>query len=170
MMFKKLFGKKEVIKPTEEQMYSPLTGTLIPIEDVPDPTFSEKMMGDGFAVVPTEGKVVAPIDGEIVQVFPTKHAIGMKTAGELEILIHIGLDTVNLGGEGFTTHIKEGDKVQKGELLVEFQIDVIKNNATSTITPVVITNVEKINNLDKNSDVDVIGGESKVLTVSIKSM
>ncbi|GAE30949.1 PTS sugar transporter subunit IIA [Halalkalibacter hemicellulosilyticus] len=168
-MLKKLFGKKERTKPTEEQIYSPLTGTLIPIEEVPDPTFSEKMMGDGFAVAPTEGKVVAPVDGDVIQVFPTKHAIGMKTAGDLEILIHIGLDTVNLGGEGFITHVKEGDHVKRGDVLVEFDIDVIKKKATSSITPVVVTNVEKIAQMSKESHIDVIGGETEVLTVSIET-
>ncbi|WP_062046474.1 PTS glucose transporter subunit IIA [Bacillus sp. JCM 19034] len=165
-MFKKLFKKNNPTKPVEEKVYSPLTGTLVPIEDIPDPTFSEKMIGDGFAVSPMEGKVVAPIDGEVVQVFPTKHAIGIQTAGGLEILIHIGLDTVNLGGEGFTTFIEEGDKVQKGDLLVEFDVDTIKNKATSAISPVIITNVEKIIKLEKSSAQDVIGGESIILSVS----
>ena len=91
-MLKKLFGKKEVIK--EETIMAPLTGTVVQLEEVPDPVFSQKMLGDGIAIMPTDGIVVAPFDGEIVQLFPTKHAIGLRGKSGLEVLIHIGLETV----------------------------------------------------------------------------
>ena len=115
-MLKKLFGKKEkdpVIKTVA--VYSPITGTLALLEDVPDPVFSQKMMGDGVAVTPEIGIAVSPVDGEILQLFPTKHAIGIKAENGAEILIHIGLETVGMNGEGFTAFIKAGDKVKKGD-------------------------------------------------------
>src|SRR5699024_3774093 len=102
-MFKNLFKKKET--PKEEQIIAPLSGKVKQLEEVPDPTFSEKMMGEGIAIEPDEGLVVAPFDGEIIQVFPTKHAIGIQGESGLEILIHIGLETVSLKGEGFEVFV-----------------------------------------------------------------
>ena len=105
-MFKKLFGKKEEPIKTV-QLLAPITGTALSLDNVPDPVFSEKMMGDGIAIEPSEGIVVSPVDGEIIQVFPTKHAIGIRAKNGTEILIHIGLETVSLKGEGFETHVKQ---------------------------------------------------------------
>lgn len=168
-MLEKLFGKKkeEVTKPEQEVIVSPVTGTLIPIEEVPDPTFGKKMMGDGFAVAPKEGSLVAPVSGEVIQVFPTKHAIGIRTPGQLEILIHIGLDTVNLNGEGFTLHVKEGDQVKMGDLLVDFDLSLIKEKAASTITPVIITNMEMVEQMMKDKIVDVEAGQTPLLRVML---
>src|SRR5687768_14633301 len=98
-MLKSLFGKKE--KVTKEAIFSPLTGRLLDLEEVPDPVFSQKLMGEGMAIEPTEGVVVAPIDGQVVQIFHTKHAIGLRSHSGLELLIHIGLETVSMNGEGF---------------------------------------------------------------------
>ena len=92
-------------------LHSPCNGKVVPITEVPDPTFAEKILGDGFAVIPEEGKVYAPADGEITMVFDTLHAVTMTTTQGVEVLIHIGLDTVNLKGEPFTAHVKAGDKV-----------------------------------------------------------
>ena len=111
-MLKKLFGfgkNQDDVK--EEVIYSPVDGELMDMTDVPDPVFSQKMMGDGVAVKPKNGTIVSPVDGEIIQLFHTKHAIGIRTLSGLELLIHIGLETVGLNGEGFEAHIKEGDKV-----------------------------------------------------------
>ncbi|HLR64587.1 MAG TPA: PTS glucose transporter subunit IIA [Pseudogracilibacillus sp.] len=119
---------------------SPLTGKVVPITEVPDPVFSEKMMGEGIAIEPTEGKVLAPCDGKIIQVAPTKHAVGIETANGEEVLIHVGLDTVNLKGEGFTIHIVENDEVKQGDELITFDLNYITENAPSIITPMVITN------------------------------
>lgn len=124
-----------------EKLLSPLTGKVIPLEEVPDAVFSSKMMGDGFAIEPTSGTVVAPIDGEILSVFPTKHAIAFKSTGGIEILIHIGLDTVELKGEGFEVLVESGDSVKQGQQLVKFDLDYIKSHATSSITPIVFTNL-----------------------------
>ena len=127
---------------------APLTGEMNALSDVPDPVFAEKMMGDGFAITPTEGKVVSPFDGEIVQVFHTKHAIGIRSNEGVEILIHVGLETVKLNGEGFDAHVTEGQKVNAGDHLLTFNLDYIKENAKSTITPVIFTNGDALANID----------------------
>jgi glucose-specific phosphotransferase system IIA component len=127
----------------EETFVSPMTGRLMPITEVPDQVFSQKMMGDGFAIEPTEGVVVSPVEGEIVNVFPTKHAIGIRSKGGREILIHIGIDTVNLQGEGFKAFISEGDAVKPGQKLMEVDLTLIQNKATSVISPVLFTNLRE---------------------------
>jgi sugar PTS system EIIA component len=163
-MFKKLFGKKEEM-PKEVTVISPLTGTLLPLEEVPDPVFAQKMMGDGFAIKPDEGHVVSPVDGEIIQVFPTKHAIGIKAKNGAEILIHIGLETVAMNGEGFTAHIKEGDKVKVGDPLVDFDISLVTDKAKSTITPIIITNSDEVN-IVKHEETAVTAGQTPVLQLT----
>lgn len=127
----------------EEDIINPIEGEIIPITEVPDQVFSGKMMGDGFAIVPSEGTVVSPVDGEIVNVFPTKHAIGILSNGGKEILIHIGIDTVKLNGEGFEVLVSQGDKVTKGQQLIKIDLHYIRENAPSTITPVVFTNLSE---------------------------
>ena len=118
---------------------SPVTGTVHPITEAPDDAFASKMMGDGFFVYPTVGEVLAPADGEVVFVFDTKHAIGMKSADGTEYLLHIGVDTVALGGKGFNIFVKAGQQVKKGDKLMEFDIDYIRANATSDACLVIFT-------------------------------
>lgn len=132
-----------VASATPLEFNSPITGELLPISEVPDQVFSGKMVGDGFAIKPTEGKVFSPVNGKVVTVFPTKHAIGIAADNGTEILIHIGIDTVHLKGEGFTSHIEQGDLVEQGQLLMEMDLDYIAENAASIITPVVFTNLEE---------------------------
>ncbi|AUZ25084.1 glucose-specific PTS transporter subunit IIBC [Bacillus cabrialesii] len=126
-----------------EAFIYPLKGETVSLADVPDQVFSEKMMGEGFAIDPSEGKVVAPADGEIVSIFPTKHAIGFKSAGGTEILIHVGIDTVKLNGEGFEALVASGQAVKQGETLLTFNLDYIKQHAASAVTPVIFTNVSE---------------------------
>ena len=111
-------------------------------------------MGDGFAIMPTDGKVYAPIDGEVASIFPTGHAIGIKQGDKLEVLIHFGLETVKLKGEGFTTHVKQGDKVKAGDLLIEVDVEKVKPLVPSIVTPVIFTLLE-------NKKFDVKYGETK---------
>ena len=118
---------------------SPVTGTVHPITEAPDEAFASKMMGDGFFIYPTVGEVLAPADGEVVFVFDTKHAIGMKSADGTEYLLHIGVDTVALGGKGFNVFVKAGQQVKKGDKLMEFDIDYIRANATSDACLVIFT-------------------------------
>lgn len=161
-MFGRFFGKEEKIE--KEVLVAPMSGEVVEITEVPDPTFSEKMMGDGIAFKPTDGEVVAPISGEIVNLFPTKHAIGIKSKGGVEYLIHIGLDTVMLDGEGFTAHVNQGDKVKVGDKLVTVDLDFVSSKA-KTITPLVITS--DIASMDKVVNQTVVKGETEVLTVHL---
>jgi PTS system D-glucosamine-specific IIC component len=147
-----------------ESFVAPMTGKLMPITEVPDQVFSQKMMGDGFAIEPTEGVVVSPVEGEIVNVFPTKHAIGIRSVGGREILIHVGIDTVNLQGKGFESFISEGDKVKPGQKLLEVDLDYIKENATSIITPIVFTNLQEGESVNLNKT-EVQYGEKDIVTV-----
>lgn len=124
------------------QILAPVTGTVKEITEVPDNTFAEKMLGDGMAIIPSEGKVYAPADGTVVSIMDSKHGIMFVTNQGVEILIHIGLETVNLRGKYFTQHVKNGEKVKAGELLVEFDRDAIRNEGYDLITPVVVTNMD----------------------------
>jgi PTS system glucose-specific IIA component len=166
-MLKKLFGKKTE-KQTEETVYAPLTGRLLNLKDVPDPVFSQKMMGDGMAIEPSEGILVSPVEGEIIQLFHTKHAIGIKSLTGMEILLHIGLETVAMNGEGFEAFVKEGDKVKPGDKLITFDLDLIKEKAASTITPIIITNGDIIENVEKSPLGEVKGGSDKVFEIKVK--
>lgn len=132
-----LFGLK---KAKELAIAMPIAGEIIQLEKVPDEMFSTKMMGDGFAIVPSSGEIFAPVAGEVVTLFPTLHAIGMKTKEGVEILIHFGMDTVNLKGEGFIAHVEQGDVVEKGEQLVSVDLNIIKDKVPSLITPIIFTN------------------------------
>lgn len=100
---------------------APVNGQAVPLEQVPDAMFAEKILGDGMAVIPADGIFVSPVDGEVVSIADSKHAIGFSTADDLGVLIHIGLETVGLKGEGFTLHVKVGDKVKKGDLIAEVE-------------------------------------------------
>lgn len=151
-----------------ETIFAPLNGKITALENVPDPTFSKKMMGDGLAIEPTDGKVVSPVDGEVVVTFPTKHAIGLKSKTGIEILIHIGLETVQMDGEGFDIHVKQGDNVKVGDLLITFDLQLIKKKAASHITPVIITNGDNHLSYEKTTDDTVIAGESTLLELSIQ--
>lgn len=137
-MFEKLFGKSK--QNSVEKFCAPLSGELVTIDRVPDPVFGQKMMGDGVAIIPSEGVLVSPVDGEIMQVFHTKHAIGIKTSSGLEVLLHIGLETVALNGEGFEVLVTEGQKVKSGDVLVNFDIQFLQEQGKEIITPLVITN------------------------------
>ncbi len=126
----------------EDTIISPIKGEIKPITEVPDAVFSGKMMGDGFAIIPSEGTIVSPVDGKIVNLFPTKHAIGILSDGGREILIHVGIDTVNLKGQGFEALVSENDRVVKGQPLLKVDLEFIKQNAPSIITPIVFTNLD----------------------------
>lgn len=161
-MFKNLFGKKE---DKGEKFISPLTGDLIPITEVPDEVFSGKMMGDGFAIVPKDGTVVSPIDGKVVNLFPTKHAIGLESNDGREILIHIGIDTVELKGEGFESLVKQDDQVKAGQPLMKVDFDFVEKNATSTVTPVVFTNLKEGEAVTIEKQGAVVKGDGNIVLI-----
>lgn len=122
---------------------SPIKGEVMPITEVPDAVFSEKMMGDGFAILPSEGTIVSPVDGKIINLFPTKHAIGILSDSGREILIHIGIDSVKLKGEGFEVSVQENEYVKAGQPLLKVDLDFVKNHTPSIITPIVFTNLKE---------------------------
>ena len=127
---------------TEAVMFkNPIKGSVASITEAPDAAFSEKMMGDGVVIIPEDNAVYAPCDAEVTFVFPTKHAIGLTAEGGLELLIHVGLDTVKLEGNGFNVLVNDGDKVKQGDKLMEFDLEYIRQNATSVATPFIITNL-----------------------------
>ena len=127
-----------------EEVYSVADGQVIALEQVKDPVFAQKMMGDGFAVEPANGNIVSPVSGTVSSIFPTKHALGIVTEAGLEVLVHIGLDTVSLEGKPFTVHVAEGQKVAAGDLLVTADLDAIRAAGRETSTVVVFTNAEAI--------------------------
>ena len=127
-----------------EEVYSVADGEVIALEQVKDPVFSQKMMGDGFAVEPANGNIVSPVSGTVSSIFPTKHALGLVTEAGLEVLVHIGLDTVSLEGKPFTVHVAEGQKVAAGDLLVTADLDAIREAGRETSTIVVFTNADAI--------------------------
>lgn len=125
----------------EYEILSPITGEIIPLSEVKDETFASGMLGQGIAVKPTKGKVIAPFDGTVEAIFPTNHAIGLKSAdGTVELLIHVGIDTVELKGEGFKGYVKQGDTVKQGDLLVEFDFETIQKKGYDTVVPVIVSN------------------------------
>lgn len=119
---------------------SPANGAAVPLDQIPDTVFAERMLGEGIAVVPVDGKFVSPVDGEVVSVADSSHAIGFQTKDGLEVMMHIGLDTVQLNGEGFQVYVKEGDTVKKGDLVTEVDFKLLEKNGINPIIPVVICN------------------------------
>jgi PTS system beta-glucosides-specific IIC component len=131
---------KNVNKNRIQSVASPLRGKVIPLTDVKDAAFSSEALGKGIAIEPTEGKAVSPVNGVVTTLSRTKHAIGITSDEGVEVLIHIGMDTVKLDGEYFTAHVKQGDTVKAGDVLVEFDIARIKEAGFEITTPVIITN------------------------------
>lgn len=138
--FDKLFGKKEKINPNH--IYAPLEGEAVAITEVPDPTFAEGMLGNGIAIKPVNGKVCSPVNGTVDMMFDTGHAVSLVSDSGIEILIHVGLETVSLEGKPFTIHVKNGDKVSKGDLLMEADLAAIEKAGLPTITPVLVCNTD----------------------------
>lgn len=146
-------------KKKEFKVVSPVKGKLIMIKDVPDVTFSEEMVGKGVAIIPAENEIYSPVDGEVTTVFPTAHAIGIITKEGVDILIHLGLDTVNLKGEGFDVKVKEGDTVKVGDLLVVADFAKIKEAGYNLESPVIICNPEKCKSIVYSEPSDVNKGD-----------
>ena len=148
---KQMFGGSNAKK----QILAPVSGRVVPMSEVNDTTFSQEILGKGVAVVPSEGKVVAPASGEVVVMFETKHAVSIRTEDGAELIIHIGLDTVNLRGEHFTAHVAQGDHVKAGDVLVEFDMEAIKEAGYDVITPIVICNTPDFPNMVCHTGMEV---------------
>ncbi len=160
-MLSKLFKKRKL------QIVAPINGEIIPLDQVPDPVFSQKMMGDGVAIMPDKGNIHAPVEGTVILVSDTKHAIGLRSNDGTEILIHVGLETVLLKGMGFTTLVKAGDKVSLGQSLIEVDWDYIREHAKSIVTPIVITNSAERDVLCFHTKEGIMG-ETVLMTISPK--
>ena len=154
-MFNSLKEKLGFGKKAGEVLGAPVQGKAVAISEVSDPTFGEEILGKGMAVIPTVGKVFAPIDGTVGMVFDTKHAISMTSKSGIEILIHVGLDTVTLKGAPFTAHVEAGQNVKAGDLMLEFDIEAIKAAGLETITPMVICNTDEYKSIVANVGKDV---------------
>lgn len=162
-LFDKLFGTKDT-KAVDVEIYAPLSGEIVNIEDVPDVVFSEKIVGDGVAIRPNGNKIVAPVDGVVGKIFETNHAFSMESKEGVELFVHFGIDTVELKGEGFTRIAQEGQSVKRGDTIIEFDLELLEQKAKSVLTPVVISNMDEITNIDKKAG-EVVAGESVVLVL-----
>ncbi|HEL2144105.1 TPA: PTS glucose transporter subunit IIA [Streptococcus suis] len=128
---------------SRKNVFSPLSGQILPLEKVNDATFSKKMLGEGVAIIPKDGKVYAPFDGAVTSLFPTKHAIGLTSDEGVELLIHFGLETVELKGRGFVSHVSDGEKIEKGQLMLEVDVEMLVAEGYDIVTPVVVTNTQE---------------------------
>lgn len=146
-------------KPGAVELKSPLTGQVTALKDVPDPVFAEGVLGLGAAVIPTDGKLYAPVDGEISSTVDSRHAVGVLADSGAEILMHMGLDTVKLEGRGFTCHVKEGQRVRAGDLLITCDLNLIQAEGYNPITPVLITNADEYAAVNVLADGEVKAGE-----------
>lgn len=152
-LFDKLFGKKL------DEICAPVAGEAVPSGQVNDPTFGEEMLGRGMAIKPAGGRVVAPCDATVDMMFETGHAVSLTTDFGAELLIHVGIDTVNLQGKHYTVHCKGGDKVKKGQLLIEFDKDAIAEAGYDTITPVVVCNSDDFKTFETETGKTVAEGD-----------
>lgn len=149
----------------EEEIVMPASGELLDITEVPDPVFSEKMTGDGFAVLPNEGKICSPVNGKVFNVFPSKHAIGILSDGGKEVLVHIGVNTVKLKGQGFKVLVEEGDVVTAGQPIMEVDIAYVRENAKSLISPIIFSNLPEGSAVHLNRSGTLKAGAGDIITI-----
>ena len=167
--FSNLFHKKEepapapAAKTDDKTIYSPLEGEIRVLSEIEDPVFSSEALGKGCAIEPTKGEVVAPFDGTIEQVADTNHAVGMMGDNGVEVLIHVGMDTVELKGKGYEPKVKVGDKVKKGQLLLKFDMATISAAGYKLTTPVVVTNTDDFASVEPAATGKVAQGQAVVL-------
>ena len=168
-MFSKWRSKKEEkhAAPVME-IIAPVSGRSFPLSEVPDETFAGGHMGEGIAIEPSVGQLVAPFDGKVAHIVKTNHAVILEHSSGLQLLLHIGIDTVSLKGSGFISHIATGDTVKAGQTLIEFDMDVIRAAGLSTITPVIVTSSEDFTFEVESHLGPVTSGKDRVLTVGFK--
>lgn len=142
-VFEKLFKGNRI------EIGSPVNGEIVPIQQVNDPTFADEIIGKGVAVIPQDGKFYAPCDGTLAVLFPTGHAYAINSTDGVELLVHIGIDTVKLKGQFYTIHAKQGDEVKKGDLIVEVDLEGIKEAGYDVITPIIVSNPAKFSKIEK---------------------
>lgn len=166
-MFGFLKKKKDEAQDNNFKLIAPITGKSIPLSEVPDAVFAEKMAGDGLAIDPTNNIIVAPADGELTLVFNTKHAFAMTLKNGVELLVHIGIDTVSLNGEGFEQLVEQGTTVKAGTPIIKINPEFIKEKGLSLITPVLITNPDILTSIKSIENLDTVAGETTILEYTI---
>lgn len=134
-------------------IHAPVDGQIVSLDSVNDEVFSQKMVGDGVAIIPISSRFTAPIEGRVSKIFPSNHAYSIKSDKDLEVMVHIGLETVALEGKGFTRIAQEGDRVKIGDVIIEADLDYIKAHAKDTITPIIILESSDVKEIDKNFSV-----------------
>lgn len=162
---KPLQNKNYSSVPTEEKILTPVRGHVVPLSQVDDEAFSLGVLGKGVAIDPAEGKVYAPVTGTVTTLFPTLHAIGLTSDKGVQILIHIGMNTVNLNGKGFTAHVKQGDRVTQGQLLMDFDMVAIKAAGYSLLTPVIVTNSKDLKKIEETKKSQVAKDEELIRAI-----
>ena len=153
--------------PAEIAVTAPVAGQAVPLQAVSDPTFSEEILGKGAAIIPSEGKVVSPVDGTLDLVFDTGHAVSLTSSDGAEVLVHVGLDTVKLAGKHYTVHRKSGETVKRGDLLVEFDLEAIKAEGYDPITPVIICNSDAFASIEAQTGA-AVNAQGPLLTLKKK--
>ena len=161
-MFKKfLKGKKNT------QLVAPLSGKIVPLEEVPDEVFSEKMVGDGVAIDPTSELILAPCDGTIGKIFNTNHAFSMESTDGIELFVHYGVDTIDLGGKGFDRFVEQGAEVKAGDKILSADLEYLKANAKSVITSIVISNVEDLKTFEVGNETEAVAGKTVIIEAAL---
>uniref|UniRef100_UPI001ED9F063 glucose PTS transporter subunit IIA n=1 Tax=Buttiauxella sp. S19-1 TaxID=941430 RepID=UPI001ED9F063 len=155
-----------IVQPTENDILAPMSGTVLAMDQVPDSTFASGLLGEGAAIIPLTGRVIAPFHGEVASLFQTRHAIGLLSDSGIEMLIHIGIDTVKLDGQYFTAHVKVGDKIKPGDLLIEFDRQAILDAGYDLSTPVIISNSDEYTAVTRFTNELSIESGMPFLTVS----
>lgn len=160
------FGKKNIT----DSLSSPATGNIQTLENVADPLFAQKVMGEGFGVIPNNEKVFSPITATVTSVFKTKHAIGLKTDDGLEVMVHMGLDTVELNGEPFEIKVNEGDKVENNTLIATMDLNKVKDAGKDTVVLTIVTNTaDKVEKAEMTiNDTSSVNNGDKIMTITLK--
>jgi len=159
-----IFKKKEKIVVT---IYSPVNGKVIELKEVPDEAFAQKMVGDGCAIEPDKGSICSPIEGQLMNIFPTNHAIIFETIDGLEMIVHFGIDTVKLDGKGFQK-LREPGPIKVGDEIVKYNLDEIKDNVPSTRSPIIINNMEKVEKIEVLSLGKIVKIGEPIMKVTLK--
>lgn len=160
-----MFGFKK--KNSEKEIFAAVSGEICQLSDVPDEVFSQKMLGDGVAIIPKDGNIVSPVNGTVSQVTDTLHAYCITSDDGLDILVHVGVDTVELKGEGFEVLVKEGDKVSVGTPIAKADLDFIKSKGFNLHTPILITNMDAVAEISVKVG-NATSGETPVVTYKLK--
>lgn len=161
------FKKRNNEEKKVPQLVAAVNGKVVPLSEVPDPVFAQKMAGDGVAIEPTGNLVVAPADGELSLVFNTKHAFAITLDNGIELLVHIGVDTVSLNGEGFEQLAEQGTKVKAGTPIIKIDREFIQSKGFSLMTPILITNPDILSSIEPIENIDSVAGETPVVKYNV---